>query len=69
MQNSISESHTRDCTCIVPDRLAGEHATLGDRIVAAGYGNKLSDDDVAELPAEMLAFSSPYFDLTGDVQK
>ncbi|MBV7515862.1 hypothetical protein [Pseudomonas sp. PDM25] len=48
------------------DRLAGEHATLRDLVVAAGYGNKLSDDEVAELRAEMSVLSSQYFDLTGD---
>lgn len=51
------------------DRLAGEHATLRDRAVAAGYGNKLSDEDVAELRAEMSILSSQYFDLTGNVMK
>lgn len=49
------------------DRLAGEHATLRDRVVAAGYGNELSDDDVAELRTEMSVLSSKYFDLTGEV--
>ena len=51
------------------DRLAGEHATLRDRVAAAGYGNKLSDDDVAELRTEMAVLSSQYFDLTGEVLK
>lgn len=43
------------------DRLAGEHATLSDRVVAAGYGNKLSEDDVAGLRAELSVLSSKYF--------
>lgn len=51
------------------DRLAGEHATLSDRVVAAGYGNKLSEDDVAGLRAELSVLSSKYFDLTGEVLK
>ncbi|MBJ2286641.1 MULTISPECIES: hypothetical protein [Bacteria] len=51
------------------DRLAGEHATLSDRVVAAGYGNKFSDDDVAGLRAELSVLSSKYFDLTGEVLK
>lgn len=49
------------------DRLAGQHATLHDRVFAAGYDNKLSDGDVAELRAEMAVLSSMYFDLTGEV--
>jgi hypothetical protein len=48
------------------DRLAGEHATLRGRVVAAGYNNKLSDEDVAEMRAEISVLSSQYFDLTGD---
>ncbi|KQW19791.1 MULTISPECIES: hypothetical protein [Pseudomonas] len=48
------------------DRLAGAHATLRDRAVAAGYGNNLSDEDVAELRTEMAVLSSQYFDLTGE---
>ena len=51
------------------DRLAGEHATLSDRVVAAGYRNKFSDDDVAGLRAELSVLSSKYFDLTGEVLK
>jgi len=51
------------------DRIAGEHATLRDRATAAGYGNKLSDDEVAELRTEMSILSSQYFDLTGEVLK
>lgn len=51
------------------DRLAGEHATLYDRVTAAGYGNRLSNEDVAELRTEMEVLSSQYFDLTGEVLK
>jgi hypothetical protein len=34
---------------------------LSDRVVAAGYGNKLSEDDVAGLRAELSVLSSKYF--------
>lgn len=42
---------------------------LRDRAAAAGYGNKLGDDDVFELRIEMAVLSSQYFDLTGEVLK
>jgi hypothetical protein len=42
---------------------------LRDRAIAAGYGNRLCDEDVAELRAEMSMLSSQYFDLTGNVLK
>lgn len=51
------------------DRLAGEHSTLLDRVVAAGYSNELSDQDVEMLRAEMSVLSSQYFDLTGEILK
>jgi hypothetical protein len=49
------------------ERIAGQFDTLKDRVIAAGYSNKLSDDEVAELRTEMAILSSQYFDLTGDV--
>lgn len=47
------------------ERIVGLFDTLKDRVIAAGYNNKLSDDEVAELRTEMAVLSSQYFDLTG----
>ncbi|PBV09226.1 hypothetical protein CJU35_05050 [Pseudomonas aeruginosa] len=47
------------------ERIAGLFDTLKDRVIAAGYSNKLSDEEVAELRTEMAILSSQYFDLTG----
>lgn len=46
------------------DSLAGEHETLRGRAVAAGYGTKLSDEDVVELRAELSVLSSLNLDQT-----
>lgn len=43
----------------------GSFDTLKDRVIAAGYGNTCSDEEVAEMRAEMDALSSRYFELTG----
>lgn len=47
------------------NRIEGQFDTLRDRVVAAGYGNKYSDDEVAAMRTEMAVLSSKYFDLTG----
>lgn len=47
------------------NRIEGQFDTLKDRVVAAGYGNKYSDEEVAEMRTEMAKLSSQYFDLTG----
>nr|WP_100549857.1 MULTISPECIES: hypothetical protein [unclassified Pseudomonas] len=47
------------------ERIAGLFDTLKDRVISAGYNNKLSDEEVAELRTEMAVLSSQYFDLTG----
>lgn len=49
------------------ERIAGLFDTLKDRVIAAGYSNKLSDEEVAELRTEMAILSSQFFDLTGDI--
>ncbi|WP_121498250.1 hypothetical protein [Pseudomonas aeruginosa] len=49
------------------ERIAGLFDTLKDRVIAAGYSDKLSDEEVAELRTEMAVLSSQYFDLTGVV--
>ncbi|WP_427121584.1 hypothetical protein [Pseudomonas aeruginosa] len=49
------------------ERIAGLFDTLKDRVTAAGYSNKLSDEEVAELRTEMAILSSQFFDLTGDI--
>jgi hypothetical protein len=54
---------------IEADRLAGQYETLLDRVVAAGYNNRLSNDEEAELRIEMSVLSSEYFDLTGEQPK
>lgn len=47
------------------NRIEGQFEALRDRVVAAGYGNKYSDEEVAEMRTEMAVLSSQYFDLTG----
>ena len=49
------------------ERIAGLFDTLKDRVIAAGYSDKLSDEEVAELRTEMAILSSQFFDLTGDI--
>ncbi|MFO6998141.1 hypothetical protein P3D53_28265 [Pseudomonas aeruginosa] len=49
------------------ERIAGLFDTLKDRVIAAGYSDKLSDEEVADLRTEMAVLSSQYFDLTGVV--
>lgn len=49
------------------ERIAGLFDTLKDRVIAAGYSDKLSDEEVADLRTEMSVLSSQYFDLTGVV--
>ncbi|HBP4949362.1 hypothetical protein ACM73L_30885 [Pseudomonas aeruginosa] len=49
------------------ERIAGLFETLKDRVIAAGYSDKLSDEEVADLRTEMAVLSSQYFDLTGVV--
>ncbi|MGV8213351.1 hypothetical protein [Pseudomonas aeruginosa] len=47
------------------NRIEGEFDTLRDRVLAAGYSNKYSDEEVAAMRTEMAVLSSRYFDLTG----
>ncbi|MGP0171234.1 hypothetical protein ACSVIJ_05050 [Pseudomonas sp. NCHU5208] len=47
------------------DRIAGQYDTLRDRVVTAGYSDKFSDEEVADMRTEMAVLSSQYFDLTG----
>ncbi|HEK4047855.1 TPA: hypothetical protein SL338_004870 [Pseudomonas aeruginosa] len=47
------------------NRIEGEFDTLRDRVLAAGYSNKYSDEEVAAMRTEMAVLSSQYFDLTG----
>ncbi|MHD0644308.1 hypothetical protein ACYPKM_01560 [Pseudomonas aeruginosa] len=47
------------------NRIEGEFDTLRDRVVAASYGNKYSDEEVVAMRTEMAVLSSQYFDLTG----
>jgi len=47
------------------NRIEGMFDTLRDRVVAAGYGNQYTDEEVAEMRTEMAVLSSKYFDLTG----
>lgn len=47
------------------NRVEGQFDTLRDRVVAAGYGNKYSDAEVADMRTQMADLSSQYFDLTG----
>jgi hypothetical protein len=49
------------------ERIAGLFDTLKDRVIAAGYSDKPSDEEVADLRTEMAVLSSQYFDLTGVV--
>lgn len=47
------------------DRIAGQYDALRDRVVAAGYSDKFSDEEVADMRTQMAVLSSQYFDLTG----
>jgi hypothetical protein len=47
------------------NRVEGQFDTLKDRVVAAGYSNTYSDDEIAAMRTEMAVLSSQYFDLTG----
>lgn len=47
------------------NRIEGQFDTLKDRVVAAGYSNTYSDDEIAAMRTEMAVLSSQYFDLTG----
>ncbi|ORE47646.1 hypothetical protein BKN49_05465 [Pseudomonas aeruginosa] len=47
------------------NRIEGQFDTLKDRVIAAGYGNKYSDEEVAAMRTEMAVLSSQYFDLMG----
>ena len=47
------------------NRIEGQFDTLNDRVVAAGYSNTYSDDEVAAMRTEMTVLSSQYVDLTG----
>jgi len=47
------------------NRIEGQFDTLKDRVVAAGYSNTFSDDEIAAMRTEMAVLSSQYFDLTG----
>lgn len=50
---------------LAANKVEGQFDTLRDRVVAAGYGNQYSDEEVAEMRTEMAVLSSRYFDLTG----
>ncbi len=47
------------------NRIEGQFDTLKDRVVAAGYSNNYSDNEIAAMRTEMAVLSSQYFDLTG----
>ena len=47
------------------NRIEGQFDTLKDRVIAAGYDNKYSDEEVAAMRTEMAVLSSQYFDLMG----
>ncbi|BDC78276.1 hypothetical protein [Aquipseudomonas alcaligenes] len=42
------------------NRIEGHFDTLKDRVVAAGYGNKYSDEEVTKMRTEMAVLSSQY---------
>lgn len=47
------------------NRIEGQFDTLKDRVIAAGYSNTYSDEEVTAMRTEMAVLSSQYFDLTG----
>lgn len=47
------------------NRIEGQFDTLKDRVIAAGYSNTYSDEEIAAMRTEMAVLSSQYFDLTG----
>jgi len=47
------------------NRIEGQFDTLKDRVVAAGFSNTYSDEEIAEMRTDMAVLSSQYFDLTG----
>jgi len=47
------------------NRIEGKFDTLKDCVVAAGFSNTYSDDEIAAMRTEMSVLSSQYFDLTG----
>lgn len=46
--------------------MAGQIETLRERVVAAGYENKLSDKEITELRTEIAVLESKYRQLTGE---
>lgn len=50
---------------IQANRIESQFDTLRDRVIAADYSNKYSDEEVADMRAEMATLSSQYFDLMG----
>jgi hypothetical protein len=63
---SDDDSEERDDALGKANTIADQIETLRERVVAAGYGNKLSDKEIAELRTEIAVLESEYHELTGE---
>lgn len=46
------------------NRIESQFDTLKDRVIKAEHTNQYSDEEIADMRAEMKALSNQYFDLT-----